>query len=568
MTRTTTEAIMIRTKRALHTRTATLLAVISGTLASSAVLAVPLERHAERPAGQSGGTSYMERSVTLSAAGFLEFSYFVDSEQDHDFLRVYVDDALKFEQSGADRIGRVRKDLTAGTHTIRFAYEKNGSVSTGLDTAQVDDVTVKSTKGQEHFRFDAPALGSPSGWTTGGNSGGWVVAQPTRRGALQRPASAAFSGYTASGVVSSTKRSITWPSGSAKNVLKVGYLVDSEADKDFFRIYVDGVEKFAKSGAGQSGVASIDVGGSGAHEIRFAYEKDESVDEGMDDARVLRLEAIADGEAFHMLDLDDEPVGGAPAGWSAGEAGHTNWTVAPSLSPLVFVEPQGDSPTVDGVREGAYSKGSRIKLWDLGTVLVAPGKLNALLSGTSLFLHGRVAAETAAAGDESGTLTLYLDRKRLETLEGLGCSAASAAPGPEDRKIVVAYEIDSGGSTADVTTQQFIGTCSTSSPWVAASANQALDFEFAALEPGREEKLGFELSLDYVDEVDILGLALTLATEQGVIYEMPPLDAQPVADADVTSWATLGLSGLPEQKPPLGSVLIGTPRQPEPEPEE
>ena len=555
---------MTRMTRSKQARLVAGFTAIGGALLSVAASAVPLERHAERPATQAGSaatTSFMERTFNLPTAGFLEFRYFVDSQQAHDFLRVYVGGALSFQQSGEDRIGRVRKDLTAGSHSIRFAYEKDATGSTGRDTAQLDDITVKTSKGQEVFRFDSPSLGAPQGWTTGGAAGGWQITRPSIRRGLQRPASAAFAGYNAAGLVSSTQRSITWPAGASKNLLKLGFQVDSEEGKDFFRVYVDGVQKFSESGAGRAGVTTLDVGAPGAHVIRFTYEKDESVDEGLDDARVLRMEAIADGQAFQLLDLDQSELGTDPPGWVATNSSEQNWTVAPGLTALAYALPGSAQPTVDGQREPAYVEGSRLRLGDLRTTAAQSSKLQALLSGTSLFLHAQIAAGTAHAGDESGTVTLYLDRERTNTRIGLGCSGAFGAPGPEARKIVVSYDIPDGARTADATTQQYVGSCSRSAPWVAADPAQALSFDFAAIEPEHEALLGLELRVDAASPDDTLGVGLTLATGEGVTLEMPALDAQPVSDADVTTWATLFSTPVSARGLPPGVVLVGAPRQ-------
>jgi hypothetical protein len=287
---------------------------------------------------------------------------------------VYVDGAVTFEQSGEDRIGRVSRNLTAGTHNIRFAYEKDASGSAGRDTAQIDDVTVKSSRGHQIFRFETASLAAPEGWSTGGAGGGWTVARPSIRRGLQRPVSAAFAGYNPNGLVSSTERTLTWPAGASKNQLKIGYLVESEESRDVFRVYVDGIAKFSMSGREREGVATIDVGAPGAHVVRFAYEKDESVDEGLDDARVLRMEAISDGNAFQILDLDAAELGAAPPGWSAADPAHANWTITGSMTALAQV-PAGDQPTVDGLRESAYRQGSRLFLGDLATLATSPAKL-------------------------------------------------------------------------------------------------------------------------------------------------------------------------------------------------
>jgi hypothetical protein len=541
-----------------HRITTTLVCGVA-VLASVVARASELERHAERPAAQAGvpsSTSYMQRSFTLPAAGFLDFRYFVDSQEGHDFLRAYVDGAQVFEQSGLDRIGRTRQELTAGTHTIRFAYQKDGSGDAGRDTAQVDDVTVRTSKGQEVFRFNSPSLAAPEGWSVGGSGGGWSVARPSLRRGLQRPASIAFRGYAASGVVASTQRSITWPAGSGKNLLKVAYAVDSEEGADFFRIYVDGVEKLAVSGANRSGIASIDVGAAGAHIVRFAYAKDQSVDEGLDDARVLRLEAIASGKAFQTLDLDGAELGASASGWVSASGSEPNWTMSPSFASLAHVPVASAPPVVDGLRDPAYAAGARLNLGDFVAGVAPRGKVQALLASSSLYLLGQVRAGTAAVGDESGSITLYLDRERTKTRAGLGCPGAVGVPGPEDRKLVVSYDIPESARTADVMIAQYVGTCLRDTPWSPATVAQALGVSAAVVEPEREEVLGIELSVNHGTTADELGVGLQLATTEGVGFEMPAIDAQPVSDADATTWATI-VTTPPAPRLPVGTLVVG-----------
>lgn len=552
---------MATIKRRIHL--VALLGLSSATLLTQGASAIPLERHAERPASQAGvgsSVSYMQKTFSMPVAGALLLNYFVDSQAGHDFLRVYVDGAAVFEQSGEDRIGRVQHDLSAGSHVVRIAYEKDATGDFGRDTAQVDDLVVKSRKGQEIFRFDVASTGVPAGWTGGGHAGGWKVTRPTLRRGLARPASAAFSGYTANGVVSSTQRAFTWPSGAQTNTLKVGYRVDSEANHDFFRIYIDGTEKFSTSGTRKAGTATIDVGGPGSHVVKFAYEKDQSVDEGMDDAEVLRLEALADGQAFQLLDLEAGELGSETASWTAGSPTQANWTLTPGSSALAYVLPGTAQPAIDGLRESAYSSGSRFAMGELSSAAVPPAKIRMLRSGSSLYLHAQVAADTPAAGNESGTLTLYLDRSSVDTRVGIGCSGAVGVPGPTARKVVTTYDIPEGARTADATTVQYVGTCSRSTPWALASASDKVPFELAAVEPKHDSLVGVELRVDPLDSEETVGIAATLLTESGSRYELPGLDAQPVEDADMTSWVTLFGLSLPNRNLPPGTWLVGAPR--------
>lgn len=110
-------------------------------------------------AAQAGSTpdwqsSWME--TTLIGPGFLNFEWRTSSQLGGDYLRLYID--------GVDQGGALSGATTwiyrsisigSGTHTVRWSYEKNGSVAVGFDTAWVDSVSWTST-GPTPF----PAFGS------------------------------------------------------------------------------------------------------------------------------------------------------------------------------------------------------------------------------------------------------------------------------------------------------------------------------------------------------------------------------------------------------------------------
>ncbi len=84
-------------------------------------------------------TSWMQTSVT--GPGTLSFYWRVSSEANYDFLRFYIDGV---EQSGAisGSVNWTQKtySITAGSHTLKWAYTKDGSVSSGSDAGWVDQV--------------------------------------------------------------------------------------------------------------------------------------------------------------------------------------------------------------------------------------------------------------------------------------------------------------------------------------------------------------------------------------------------------------------------------------------
>ncbi len=101
--------------------------------------------HDGTDAAQSGSigdsaSSWMQ--TTVSGAGTLSFWWKVSSENDWDFLTLYVDGASVDEISGQTSWIRVtRKVSGTGSHTIRWKYTKDSSVSSGSDCGWVDQVS-------------------------------------------------------------------------------------------------------------------------------------------------------------------------------------------------------------------------------------------------------------------------------------------------------------------------------------------------------------------------------------------------------------------------------------------
>jgi hypothetical protein len=85
-------------------------------------------------------SSYIETSIT--GPGTLSFYWKVSSESGFDYLRFLFDGV---EQTGAisGESGWMQKVYTiaSGVHTLRWAYDKDGSVSRGSDAGWLDSVT-------------------------------------------------------------------------------------------------------------------------------------------------------------------------------------------------------------------------------------------------------------------------------------------------------------------------------------------------------------------------------------------------------------------------------------------
>jgi hypothetical protein len=76
------------------------------------------------------------------AAGNITFWYSVSSEANWDYLKFYVDGVQKGQWSGTVSWAQASYAVTAGSHTFKWVYSKDGSVSAGSDTAWIDDISI------------------------------------------------------------------------------------------------------------------------------------------------------------------------------------------------------------------------------------------------------------------------------------------------------------------------------------------------------------------------------------------------------------------------------------------
>ncbi len=82
--------------------------------------------------------SVMEITLDIIADGEISFMKQVSSESGYDFLKFYIDNQLQGEWAGEITWSAETFDVTAGTRTFKWVYEKDYSVSEGDDAAWVD----------------------------------------------------------------------------------------------------------------------------------------------------------------------------------------------------------------------------------------------------------------------------------------------------------------------------------------------------------------------------------------------------------------------------------------------
>ncbi|MCB1079634.1 MAG: putative Ig domain-containing protein, partial [Verrucomicrobiae bacterium] len=98
-------------------------------------------------AAQSGdisddGTSYFE--TTVAGPDTVRFWWKVSSEASFDFLHLRDNGVSVRSIDGSVDWNHIVYAVPAGTHTLRWSYEKDGSVSTGADAGWVDELSVES----------------------------------------------------------------------------------------------------------------------------------------------------------------------------------------------------------------------------------------------------------------------------------------------------------------------------------------------------------------------------------------------------------------------------------------
>lgn len=86
--------------------------------------------------------SIMELTVTVGSNGNVSFDWEVSSESGWDYLRFYIDGVEEDSWSGSQS-GSESYALSAGTHTLKWAYDKDASISSLDDAGRVDDIFIQ-----------------------------------------------------------------------------------------------------------------------------------------------------------------------------------------------------------------------------------------------------------------------------------------------------------------------------------------------------------------------------------------------------------------------------------------
>jgi Zn-dependent metalloprotease len=94
----------------------------------------------------NNGRSELTLNVRLAAAGSISFKHRVSSEANFDFLSFHVDGEEQFRASGNVGWTTNSENLSAGTHTLTWVYEKDFTIAGGSDLARIDDISIPNAE--------------------------------------------------------------------------------------------------------------------------------------------------------------------------------------------------------------------------------------------------------------------------------------------------------------------------------------------------------------------------------------------------------------------------------------
>ncbi len=90
----------------------------------------------------NNSVSALQLEINVPADGEISYYSKVSSESGYDFFKFYLDDEEKESRSGTNGSWQLSSwPVTAGSHTITFTYEKDGSQKSGSDCAWVDNIS-------------------------------------------------------------------------------------------------------------------------------------------------------------------------------------------------------------------------------------------------------------------------------------------------------------------------------------------------------------------------------------------------------------------------------------------
>ena len=169
-------------------------------------------------------TSWLETTVTGPLP--LSFWWKVSSEEDYDYLRFAIDGVEQTKISGETDWQEEHFDLSAGSHTLRWSYTKDGSVSDGSDAGWLDQVRLAVE----------PSFHWAAGDVTVREDAGQVTLNVRRVGSATGPASVDY--FTTNGTAQAgsdfvaASGTITFADGETNQSVVITLLNDTQWEGD------------------------------------------------------------------------------------------------------------------------------------------------------------------------------------------------------------------------------------------------------------------------------------------------------------------------------------------------
>jgi Zn-dependent metalloprotease/plastocyanin len=221
-------------------------------------------------------SSTIETEVTVGSTQAVKFYWKVSSEANYDYLRFYIDGVEQTQIAGTVDWTQVSYNISAGTHTLKWSFTKDYSVSSGSDCGWVDKLEITDPMADPI----AEAVDAPSqAFTLSGNADWFSQTVTTYYGG-----DAAQSGDIGNNQTTTMETTI-----SGVTSVKFYWKVSSESNYDYLRFYIDGVEMNRVSG-NVNWTQRTYIVSSGSHTLKWSFTKDYSVSTGSDCGWVDKLE--------------------------------------------------------------------------------------------------------------------------------------------------------------------------------------------------------------------------------------------------------------------------------------
>ena len=368
--------------------------------------------------GKGDTTSTLTLKATLSEPGTISFDYTSQGEGSNwDVSRFYIDDVQKFQYGeGPYDWQTCSYDLSAGTHTLSWAYSKDGGTDNSGDCFTVDNVVI-TTEGEvtqaaiEEKPDDTVPFQCLVADLRFKNDASYPWAEVT-----EDDRTFVKSGNAGAGDTTSTLTLNVTLAEAGKVSFDYKYGTEEGCDRCYFN--VDGNDLFEESGQAnwQSYATKLSAG---SHALTWRYTKDGSVDHNGDFFAIDNLVFTTEGE----VKQEDPSLALIPAlnkfegGIVEGETLHYTIARAPgeTMGTYAITVTMGDNPNYD-VRE--VTGGTFTILESLGEMQTITAddvtatygdtglKINATLTEGDGTLSYEVKSGDAVTVDAEGNLTI------------------------------------------------------------------------------------------------------------------------------------------------------------------